>query len=242
MRAAALALALTAGAAQADCRQALAIGLDVSGSVDAREYRLQIDGLAGALNHPEVRAALLQMPNAPVALAVYEWSGAADQRLVLPWTAIDGPETLAAVAARLRGTARAEASRTTAIGAALMRGAALLAERPECWRHTLDLTGDGKSNEGPRPREVPAGAETVNALVIGIESAARMDHAEADLAELTAYFHAEVIRGPEAFVETAQGFADFEAAMVRKLLRELQTVAVGAARAAPYVVAKGDDR
>ncbi|MBN2906874.1 MAG: DUF1194 domain-containing protein [Rhodobacteraceae bacterium] len=234
MRVVLLVLVLLAGAHGAHaqgCRQALAIGLDVSGSVDAREYRLQLDGLAGALGHPDVVGALMQMPSAPVALAVYEWSGAGDQRVILPWRMMDGPAALAEVTARLRTTTRQPASQTTALGAALIRGDQLLAERTECWRHTLDLTGDGPSNEGPRPREVPQGAITVNALVIGLDPAARMDHAEADLPELTTYFRAEVIRGPDAFVETALGFQDFEAAMVRKLLREMQTLVVGRADA-----------
>lgn len=223
------ALALLASPAAADCRQALAIGLDVSGSVDGLEYRLQLDGLAAALDHPEVRAALMQMSSAPVSLAVYEWSGAADQRTLVHWTQIDGAAALSSVTGTLRATQRVASSRTTAIGASILYGQALLNARPECWQHTLDLTGDGKSNEGPRPRRVPPGGETVNGLVIGLESARRMDHAEAGLAELTAYFHAEVIRGPGAFVETALGFRDFEAAMVRKLLREVQTLAVGQA-------------
>jgi hypothetical protein len=231
--AAAVALALCAPAAAAEgCRLALAIGLDVSGSVDAQEYRLQLDGLAAALVHPEVKEAFLHMRQAPVALAVYEWSGAAAQRLLVPWTAIDAASTLTEVATRLRATTRVSMSRTTAIGASLGFGARLVAQNPFCWRQTLDLTGDGKSNEGPRPRDVALGPLTVNGLVIGLDSARRMDHAEADLAELTAYFRAEVIRGPDAFVETATGFRDFEQAMVRKLLRELETVAIGQVRGA----------
>ena len=43
----------------AACRQALALGLDVSGSVDTDEYRLQLDGLAAALTSPEVVSALI---------------------------------------------------------------------------------------------------------------------------------------------------------------------------------------
>ena len=43
------------GAAAAECRLALSLGLDVSSSVDAREYRLQTEGLAAALIAPEVR-------------------------------------------------------------------------------------------------------------------------------------------------------------------------------------------
>ena len=53
------------GLAQSSCRQALALGLDVSGSVDTFEYRLQIDGLAGALLRPEVQQAFLTFPAAP---------------------------------------------------------------------------------------------------------------------------------------------------------------------------------
>ena len=39
---------LLPGVARAQCRQALLLALDVSGSVDAREYRLQLDGLAAS--------------------------------------------------------------------------------------------------------------------------------------------------------------------------------------------------
>lgn len=216
----ALALVASTGLARAECRQALAIGLDVSGSVDAREYRLQLDGLANALQHPEVRQALLQMPEAPVELAVFSWSGAADPRLILAWTRIEDDATLAAATDSLRRTPRTASSLSTAIGAAMRTGAGLLAQRAGCWRRTLDLTGDGISNEGPRPRDVRrSGAmagTTVNALVIGDGTPdERTD-------KLTAYFKAEVLHGPDAFTETATDFDDFERAMVRKLLRELQ--------------------
>ena len=48
--------------------------------------------------------------------------------------------------------------------------------------------------------------------------------------ELSAYYNAHVIDGPDAFVETALGFADVESAMIRKLRRELQARAIGALR------------
>ncbi|MHC0054363.1 DUF1194 domain-containing protein [Actibacterium sp. D379-3] len=210
------------------CRQALAIGLDVSGSVDAREYQLQLDGLAAALLSPEVSAALLQMPQAPAALSVYEWSGARDQRQILPWTRIDSTRALADAARALRQVERRLQSPETALGAAMMQGGALLAGMPGCWTRTLDISGDGESNEGPRPRDVgddPRFADiTINALVVG---SAGQDEAAA----LTAYFRAEVIRGPGAFVEVALGFEDYQAAMTRKLLRELSGLNV--ARLAP---------
>ncbi|WGW05438.1 DUF1194 domain-containing protein [Tropicibacter oceani] len=222
MRVLAVICALWAGQAVAECRQALALGLDVSGSVDAREYRLQLDGLANALENPEVAAAFLAMPQAPVSLAVFEWSGAAAQRGLLDWTAVTDGAVLAGIAARLRAVARVPLDPSTAIGAAKAHGAALLAQQPGCWRQVLDLSGDGQSNTGPRPQDVRPGGITINALVIGTpETPGR---AAPGLGELVAYFRAYVIEGDQAFVETAQGFEAFEAAMVRKLKRELQVM------------------
>ncbi len=218
---AAAALALAAGTAQGACRQALVLALDVSGSVDAAEYRLQVEGVAAALQDAEVRAALAAMPGAPVALAVIEWSGAGFQRVVLGWTLLEGAAVDRA-ADTLRATRRARAPQATAIGAALRRGAALLAAGPVCWRHTIDVSGDGKNNDWPEPDTVrEAGVltgVTVNALVVADDT-----HA----AELSAYFRAQVLHGPDAFVEVAAGYEDYARAMKRKLLRELATVAVG---------------
>lgn len=219
--AAALALSLWVAQAEAACRQALALGLDVSGSVDGAEYRLQLDGLAAALLHPEVQGALFAMPEAPVALAVYEWSGPEAQRVLVPWTTVDGPGALAGVAARLEGTARVGGETSTAIGAAKQFGAGLLAQQPGCWRQVLDVSGDGTSNTGPRPQFVRPEAITINGLVIGPGTAD-------GVSALAGYYEAYVVQGADAFVETAAGFADFEEAMVRKLKRELQVLVVSA--------------
>lgn len=227
----AAALALWAGAATAQeaCRQALALGLDVSGSVNSQEYRLQLDGLAGALTDPDVAAVLLSMPGAPVRLLVYEWSGSGDQNVVVGWTTITDAATLAGFAEALRRTSRQPSNPATALGTALVRGAEYLADQSACWKRTLDISGDGKSNTGPRPQDVsdhPALADiVVNALVIGSE------HPDGGVAadgiqELQTYYKNLVIRGAGAFVETATDFNDYERAMVRKLLRELEGMAL----------------
>lgn len=225
-----LACLIAAPATAEPCRQALALGLDVSGSVDAREYRLQLDGVATALEDDAVSAALLAVPEAPVRLLIYEWSGPEDQVTLVPWTQIT-PETLAQVAALLRGTERRQASPGTALGTAMLLGARHLATQTACLRRTLDISGDGKSNLGPRPREVKdgVGAEgiTVNGLVIGVDDASIGDIRQAEISELSAYFRAEVIVGPDAFVETALGFEGYADAMVAKLLRELDGMVMG---------------
>ena len=191
---------LWASAGVAECRQALALGLDVSGSVDAREYRLQLDGVAGALDDPAVRAAILSAPEAPVSLLVYEWSGPTDQRVIAPWRSIRDAAALQELIDGLRQVERAAASPGTALGVAVAAGAAYLAQRPACLKHTLDISGDGISNLGPRPRDVKrqlAGRDlTVNALVV---------EATEEDSTLTGYFTAEVITGPGAFALPAAG-------------------------------------
>ena len=220
IRAVCLALCLP-GAASAACRQALALGLDVSGSVDALEYRLQLDGLAAALRSQPVQDVLFMQPAAPISITVYEWSGPEDQSVILPWTAIDAPATLDAALAQLQSHQRQPAAPTTAIGAALLAGFALLHQRPECWRRTLDISGDGRVNTGPRPQDISPAHMPEGAIVNGLVIDATKD------TELADYYRSYVMRGPGAFVETAQGFDDYAAAMERKLLRELQSIAIG---------------
>lgn len=211
------------GAADAACRQALALGLDVSGSVDAREYRLQLNGLAAALDNIAVRDALLSSPGAPVSVMVYEWSGPSDQAVIVPWAVIEDAATLDGFIETLLQTTRRDVSPGTALGTAVTLGAQYLDQQPACWKRTLDISGDGMSNLGPRPRDVKeaigARGITVNALVIGATPRPESN-------ALASYFRAEVITGPRAFVETALGFDDYEAAMTRKLLRELEVLAV----------------
>ena len=120
---------ITAQSVEARCRQALAFGLDVSGSVDASEYRLQMQGLANALNHPEVRTALLGPAALPVEIAVFEWSGPEYQRVLLNWTAITDAATLNSVTAQIASTPRQPAPPVTGLGQAMLFGQDLLRQR-----------------------------------------------------------------------------------------------------------------
>ncbi|WP_342751905.1 DUF1194 domain-containing protein [Roseobacter denitrificans] len=202
----------------------------MSGSVDLREYRLQIDGLVEALNHPEVTQIFLAVPSAPISLLVYEWSGPDDQELLVDWTPITGIDALRSVSKTLAQTQRREATPGTALGVAMQTGADYLDQMGSCWKRTLDLSGDGKSNLGPRPRHVKDFLRskdiTINALVIGSDAPASTDRRYVEISELSAYFAAEVILGADAFVQTAVGFEDYAHAMTQKLKRELAGIAV----------------
>ena len=214
---------------QTTCRQALALGLDVSGSVDSVEYRLQLDGLAMALGDPEVVDALLAQPGMPVRIAVYEWSDPGDERLVLDWRPVRNLTDINEIQAILRTTSRANMGPSTGLGSALERGFALLDQQPDCWTRSLHISDDGKGKTGRRPQDVSAtpNGVTVNGLVIGIDDNGSGSSRNLQIGELASYYSAYVIRGPNAFVETALGFDAYQDAMTRKLLRELQTIAIG---------------
>jgi hypothetical protein len=224
MRLAALALLLALGlvlprAAQAECRLALALAMDVSRSVDAKDFAIQTQGLADALEAPEIRTAFFA-PAGDVALAVYQWSGEDYQQVLVGWTVIREPADLGPVVALLRGLKPPELRLNTALGRGLEFGRDLLAQAPDCDRHVLDVQGDGQNNSGPAPGRVYAQGGwdgiTVNGLAIGSHEL-----------QLPDYFRNTLIRGPGAFVELALRHSDYPQAIRRKLQREL-TEAVAA--------------
>lgn len=219
------------GAAQPACSLALVFALDVSASVDAREYRLQAEGLARALSAPAVAGSLLDRAAAPVALAAFEWSGPGAQAPILDWVLIDTPESLERAARTIAAHPRSVPAGPTAIGSAIATAGGLFAQGPGCARRTIDISGDGMNNAGPEPRAEGArlGDVTINALVIGGDLI--MDHAPYIPGDgvLSGWFRDAVIRGPGAFVEVADGYEDYQPAMLRKLIRELGVLVVSVA-------------
>lgn len=227
-----LILALCLPGSALACRLALAMALDVSGSVNTDEYRLQMSGLAAALGDPDVEAALFAIPDAPVAFAVYEWSSSRYQRIIQDWVLIQDRIVLDSVRARLAGWQREKAPEATGLGAAMEFGKLLLDRAPACWTQTLDVSGDGKNNDWPdttmvRDKGSVAGIR-INALVITETTDTEGASPQGAANELSAYFQARVIQGPDAFVEIALGFENYAEAMRRKLLRELKAQPIGA--------------
>lgn len=234
-------VAVAPGIAQAACRLALVLALDVSGSVDDIEYAQQLNGVAEALSDPEVQSVLFATPGVPVNLAIFEWSSSAYQQIILDWTPLHGPADVAKIRGTLLSRSRAPAPEATGLGAALEYANAMIARAPACWDQTLDISADGKNNDWPLPNRLREngrlGDMNINALVIATDFASTVDRTPDGISELTSYFKAQIIHGPGAFVEVAQGYGAYAAAMKRKLLRELATRPIGVA---PQTRSTGD--
>lgn len=208
---AALFACLTAHPALA-CETALVLSIDVSGSIDAGDYRLQAEGLAAALADPAVAEALVR---GQVALGVVQWSGAGQQALVLDWQRMLTPEAVAAFAARAAKMPRAFRGSDTAVGEGLSFALTQFAAVPDCKRRVVDISGDGQENAGFTDAEARAEAQaagvTVNAIAIEEPGPAF---------PITSYYRTWVItRG--GLVVTARGLQDYAETLRLKLLREL---------------------
>lgn len=216
---AAAALALWAGPGWGACRLALALGFDVSRSVDAEDYAIQSDGILAALAAPEIVKALLGSDD-HVALAVYEWSGQGAQSLVVGWTPVRSQADIDGISARVASHARSEDKLPTALGEALDFGADLLDQAGECAARTLDISGDGRNNAGEGPERVRERRGLDGILVNGLAIGGH----ESDIA---VYYRQRLISGQGAFVEVARVHADFPRAFRRKLERELTEQLLG---------------
>lgn len=221
----AMSLVLASGpAAATGCKLALALALDISSSVNAREYRIQMNGLAAAFETPEVIEAILTPEGAHIAVATYEWSGYQQQDLVTGWEILDSRERVLSYAARLKAHQRRYREFPTAIGKSVEFGARLLRQAPACGRYVLDISGDGENNDGVGPEAFREqgllDGITINGLVI-----------QGAYPNPAIYYRAHVMQGPGAFVALARNFDDYPAVMIGKLLREIgQEMIVGDAR------------
>ena len=202
------------------CRLALVLAVDVSTSIDKRDYALQRDGLAAALRDPDVIDAFLSA-SSPVALAAYEWSGQHNQRIILNWMLMTNAGDMLSAADRIETFVRFQTGYPTSLGRALSFGGDMLAAAPQCGRQTLDMSGDGRNNAGYPPEVAYQDGffsnVTVNALAVG---------GGEPLDSLVRYFTEAVIRGNGAFVEVARNHEDFKQAMRRKLVREVTSLVV----------------
>lgn len=211
----------------------MVLALDVSGSVNEVEFSQQVTGLASALNDPEVRQLILLGDGPPVKLAVFEWSSRNHQYLIQPWITLDSAQALDLAISQIRRHQKVRAGLRTALGTALTYAASLLEQQPQCWQHTIDVSGDGENNIGPAPDDIYRALDfdriTVNALVVVDSTTEVGETINQSAAMLEEYYRRNVIHGPNAFAMIADGYADYARAMRLKLIRELAPIVLGQA-------------
>ena len=77
----------------------------------------------------------------------FEWSASNDQKIIMPWRLVDGPESADAVAAEITRAPVRVGSRTS-ISGAISFAMPLFDENPyRGLRRVIDISGDGAHNE-----------------------------------------------------------------------------------------------
>ena len=218
----------------------LCIAADASESVTPDDYRLQRHGHAAALRKRDVVQVMTGGPHGRIGALYLEWAKQDQQTIGVPWRVIDGAKSAAAFGDAIEAAPVPEwmsnPVRNTSIAEAILFCLAQFERAPmTAERHVIDIAADGTHNIGAslpdsRALALDRGA-TINALVI-VNSDNPYDHAthENPRGGLPAYFEREVIGGPGAFVEVANGYASFERVIRRKFVLELSQLRGAPAR------------
>ena len=196
-------------------------GLDVSGSIEARETRIQIDGMAMAVRSPEVMRAIKQGNHGRIGFAVFVWANG-NFPVFTSWRLISSPEeALAAseaitidVPAILNPKSGIKLGELTDLSGAMAYGAEMLQAAPYAADHKiLNILGNGIDNVGESPKwvrdKVVAQGIMINAVVIGHDRGVQ------------SYFRNEVIGGPAAFVLAARTPEALVEVLERKFVTEI---------------------
>ena len=207
------------------CEVALALTVDISGSVDKQEYALQMNGLAGALRDATVADALVERK---AALMLVQWTGTSRQVVSVPWARMTDLDAVEVMAGKIENAPREWRNFSTAIGDALTFTSGQFSQVKDCERKVIDVSGDGYSNEGVEPlalqKHLVDDGFTINGLAI-----------EGSSNDLTSYYRDHVIAGPRSFVMTANTFDEYPKRIKQKLFKEVTNQVAGLAKPANHL-------
>ncbi|MGA7074085.1 DUF1194 domain-containing protein [Bradyrhizobium sp.] len=200
----------------------LVLAVDVSYSMDMDELAVQREGYAQAIVSKEFLQALKALPNGKIAITYFEWAASSDQKIIIPWRVIDGPETADAVADEILKTPIRRASRTSLSGA-IYFAMPLFENNPyPGLRRVLDISGDGPNNNGapvtPARDEALSKGIIINGLPIMVKEPS---FSTMDIENLDWYYEDCVIGGPGSFVVAIKDREKFKEAIRSKLLLEV---------------------
>jgi adenosylcobinamide amidohydrolase len=241
-----LATALPMARAQAPADEvdtALIVSVDVSNSVDDARYKLQMEGIARALEDPSVIQAIIGGAKGGILFSMITW---ADQAKVnLPWTHITNAEEAKAAAMRVRALPRQGGEFTCMSRMMGFVSDKIVPQIPaKAAKVVLDVSGDGRDNcNEPEPvekvrDELVSYGVTVNGLPIlegnegegegpgGVPTQSYLPAAPGDSTgtPLEDWYRDHVKGGPGSFVLPANGYADFGRAIRQKFVLEVSSL------------------
>jgi hypothetical protein len=203
----------------------LQLALDVSRSMDPYEQELQFKGYAGAFMDPRIHEAISSGAVGAIAVIMFIWSDYHIQETLIPWARLANADDCNAYAQTVLEAPR-RIYLYTSISGAIDYAMRQWGTHYEGTRRVIDISGDGVNNSG-RPVTIARDEAVGQGVVINglpvIND--RPDPFPMRQPPLDEYYREQVIGGAGSFVEVASGFEAFDAAVRRKLLREIAGLA-----------------
>ncbi len=217
---------LTLWTAPAEARKVdleLVLAVDVSGSVDIEEAKLQRQGYVSALVDPAVISAIEGGYQGAIAVTYLEWAGSHHKSVVAEWAVIEDEASARAFAAAI-GEAPITSGLWTSISGAIEFAMPMFDQNGyEGSRRVIDISGDGANNDGRLVTlardDAVAARVTINGLPIVNDRPNPFGWRQ--IPDLDLYYRNCVIGGMGAFIVVAEGFEDFAAAIRKKLIFEI---------------------
>jgi hypothetical protein len=197
----------------------LALAVDASGSVDDREFVLQLEGIAAAFRDADVKKAIRSGPAGRIAVNLVIWAEPQVPKDMSGWRVIARDEDADRFASLVERFPR-RVTGATGIGEGIASALRSMdANGIKAARETVDVSGDGRET-APREPTVLIGQARAMAAARGVVvNGLAILNEEPDLADWYARF---VQTGPGSFVMAVSTYGDFAEAMRRKLLKEIE--------------------
>lgn len=221
---------------------ALILAVDTSGSVSEERFRLQMDGIATALEDVGVINTILGGPRGAISLMLVTWADRS--QIALPWTLVRSKQEAIAAAQKIRALPRFSGEYTCMGKMFLALKETVLGSVPYSPLKTvIDVSGDGIDNCGNSEslgsikEDVVAKGVVINGLPIVVDQTELVGQGayqapgsgfelltppdQRPRQTLQQWYEAEVIGGFGAFTIPAYGYADFARAMRSKFVVEI---------------------
>lgn len=199
----------------------LTLLVDVSGSIDDREFDLQTKGYVNTFLNPNLfKDFISKGPLGKIAVNMIYWSNSLQQQEVVGWSLIDSVAASQQFANAISATKR-PFSGTTAPGSAIAFATPKFFNNDfEGTRQVIDVSGDGEENDGidtasARNLALAQGIDAINGIIISSDPVVKNFYLEEILGGVNG-------DGSPAFLVEAATFEEFNTAIDKKSKQKLE--------------------
>ncbi|MER9253991.1 DUF1194 domain-containing protein [Mesorhizobium sp. M0598] len=201
---------------------AIVLAADMSGSVNQIEATLQREGYAAALESPSVLKVIKEGMHGKIAVTFVEWSSRGSLKTRVDWTVLSDANDASVIADAIRkkseGQRRDPHCAKTSISYAIDVSVDAFDKLPApTLRRVIDISGDGTNNDGSSLEESRQRALQKAIVINGLPIGAEVENGEST----AEYYERHVIGGAGSFIIPADSSAEFQWAIINKLVREV---------------------